>query len=61
MLGLKVDGVFGSITEKAVKEYQYDSGLVPDGVVGDKTWTSLLASTDISENTSEVAELIIEH
>ncbi len=60
MLGLKVDGVFGSITEKAVKEYQYDSGLVPDGVVGDKTWASLLASTDISENTSEVAELIIE-
>jgi len=60
MLGLAVDGVFGSITEKAVKNYQYESGLIPDGIVGPKTWASLLASTDISENTSEVEELIIE-
>ena len=36
-----VDGDFGKDTEKAVKEFQEDHGLNPDGVVGKKTWEAL--------------------
>jgi murein L,D-transpeptidase YcbB/YkuD len=37
-----VDGVFGSDTEKSVKEYQKKKGLVADGVVGQRTWKSII-------------------
>lgn len=40
---LAEDGIFGSNTEKVVKEYQTISGLVLDGIVGQKTWLKLLA------------------
>jgi putative chitinase len=36
-LGLKPDGLFGNVTEKAVKEWQSKNGLNPDGVVGEST------------------------
>ena len=36
-----VDGIFGSNTEKAVKQYQAAHGLVADGIIGPKTWASL--------------------
>lgn len=36
-----VDGDFGKATEKAVKEFQKDHGLDPDGVVGPKTYAAL--------------------
>lgn len=39
----KVDGSFGPNTLKAVKAYQESKGLSVDGVVGKKTWASLLA------------------
>jgi chitosanase len=32
-----VDGIFGSATEKAVKQLQQDKGLMVDGIVGNKT------------------------
>ena len=35
------DGDFGSDTEKAVKNYQKDHGLDPDGIAGEKTLTEL--------------------
>lgn len=34
-----VDGVFGQQTREAVREFQLDNGLVPDGVVGPATWS----------------------
>lgn len=37
----EVDGYFGPETEDAVKRLQADRGLVVDGIVGVKTWTSL--------------------
>lgn len=36
------DGSFGNTTLKAVKQYQADHGLAVDGVVGKRTWESLL-------------------
>jgi peptidoglycan hydrolase-like protein with peptidoglycan-binding domain len=41
--GSNVDGVFGPMTEAAVRAVQRQHGLVPDGIVGPKTWERLLA------------------
>jgi peptidoglycan hydrolase-like protein with peptidoglycan-binding domain len=41
---LRVDGDFGWRTEAAVKTYQHQNGLIPDGVVGSKTWAFLKAT-----------------
>lgn len=35
------DGIFGSKTETAVKKWQKDHNLVPDGIVGPKTWATI--------------------
>lgn len=35
------DGIFGPLTEEAVKEFQERAGLAADGVVGAKTWAAL--------------------
>ncbi len=39
--GMKVDGVFGPFTETAVKAFQNQRDLLPDGVVGQRTWREL--------------------
>lgn len=44
-LGIKDDGQFGAGTEQAVRAFQRAHGLSVDGIVGDKTWTALFAST----------------
>ena len=41
LLGVKVDGSFGGITEARVRVVQRELGLVPDGIVGPKTWQGL--------------------
>ncbi|MBW4561417.1 MAG: peptidoglycan-binding protein [Mojavia pulchra JT2-VF2] len=38
---VKVDGVFGALTETAVKAFQSQRNLVADGVVGTRTWREL--------------------
>lgn len=43
-----VDGVYGSATEKAVKYFQSENGLTPDGQAGDKT----LAALGIADGTA---------
>jgi N-acetylmuramoyl-L-alanine amidase len=40
-LGLKADGIFGPLTEKAVKDFQKKNKLTVDGKVGPKTWSKL--------------------
>lgn len=44
-----VDGIFGPLTELAVKEFQEDHGLTVDGLVGNATWEALYATTDLTE------------
>ncbi|MDJ1184279.1 peptidoglycan-binding protein [Roseofilum casamattae] len=39
--GVASTGYFGSITEEALRHYQYDMGLVVDGVAGPQTYASL--------------------
>lgn len=51
-LNLKVDGDFGQITESAVKKWQTENGLTPDGVVGKITWDKMFP-TIISESKSD--------
>ncbi|MCG5060448.1 MAG: peptidoglycan-binding protein [Limnoraphis sp. WC205] len=42
---LKIDGIFGSGTEAAVKKFQKENKLKADGIVGQKTWSILLQMT----------------
>lgn len=39
------DGIFGQLTEDAVKEFQKSHGLKVDGIVGDKTWAAICGSS----------------
>jgi len=64
--GLVVDGIFGPILNQAVRDFQTEAGLDPDGIVGERTWDALEAkfeakapeSTDIlSELTGRAREL----
>jgi peptidoglycan hydrolase-like protein with peptidoglycan-binding domain len=43
---LRVDGDFGWRTEAAVKTFQHQNGLIPDGVVGAKTWAVLKSTVN---------------
>ncbi|MBO5317564.1 MAG: N-acetylmuramoyl-L-alanine amidase [Oscillospiraceae bacterium] len=40
--GKGADGSFGGATDKALRAYQKDKGLSPDGSCGPKTWAALL-------------------
>ena len=42
LLGISDDGIFGKQTDAAVKKFQGENGLTPDGVVGQLTWNQLL-------------------
>lgn len=54
-LNLLADGIFGKLTEEAVKDFQRSKGLLVDGIVGDKTWSAL----NISINKRNITEIII--
>ncbi|HKS28116.1 MAG TPA: N-acetylmuramoyl-L-alanine amidase [Pyrinomonadaceae bacterium] len=41
IVGVTPDGQFGAKTEAAVRDFQRKQNLVPDGIVGPKTWRAL--------------------
>ncbi len=45
-LQITADGDFGAVTEAAVRAYQRQHGIVPDGIVGPKTWAALDGKAD---------------
>ena len=44
-----IDGVFGAVTESAVRFFQADHDLIPNGVAAEETWRALIAE----ENTEK--------
>lgn len=60
LLGLKADGVFGNMTELAVKHWQLQNSLSADGVVGNKTLQTMgLLSTDSVERNNSLGGLVV--
>ena len=43
------DGIFGTLTDEAVRQWQSDHKLVVDGIVGIKTWQSLFGALNADE------------
>jgi N-acetylmuramoyl-L-alanine amidase len=54
-LNLKADGIFGPLTEEAVKDFQRSNGLEVDGIVGADT----LSKLNLSVNKRNIKELIV--
>ena len=60
VLHLIADGIYGPLTEEAVKDYQRNSGkLTVDGIVGDKTWNSLFPAKSEPKNKRVITEIIV--
>ena len=54
-LNLKVDGIFGPLTEEAVKDFQRSNGLKVDGIAGANT----LSKLNLSVNKRNIKEIIV--
>jgi hypothetical protein len=57
-VGLMIDGDFGPLTDKAVREFQLEHGLEVDGVVGVQTWSALWSDAASPSAASDEAVLI---
>lgn len=56
---LTVDGAYGPKTEQAVKNFQSDNGLTPDGICGPATWGAIsLYTLDYTALTEAVEECL---
>jgi peptidoglycan hydrolase-like protein with peptidoglycan-binding domain len=42
-VGVPATGIFDASTEAAVRQFQRDNGLAPDGIVGPRTWATIAA------------------
>ncbi|MGN1249571.1 MAG: peptidoglycan-binding protein, partial [Candidatus Spyradocola sp.] len=49
---LATDGIYGSKTAAAVRDYQAKNGLSVDGITGTQTWTSLYGGGNTGSDTS---------
>ena len=56
-LNLIADGIFGPITDEAVRDFQKSHGLAVDGIVGPKTWDAL--GVGQSPNTRRIDKIIL--
>lgn len=59
LLHLMPDGIFGNLTEEAVKELQRTNDLKVDGVVGLRTWSVLLGFTLLPKSSRVITEIIV--
>lgn len=60
-LNLIVDGIFGDLTDEAVRDFQKSNGLKVDGIVGDDTWGKLGVKNngEIKKSVRNIKEIII--
>ncbi len=58
-LHLIEDGIFGNLTEEAVKDFQKTNGLVVDGIVGAKTWELILGNSAMGKSKRTINEIIV--
>jgi N-acetylmuramoyl-L-alanine amidase/Putative peptidoglycan binding domain len=42
-VAVPASGIFDGATEAAVRQFQRDNGLIPDGIVGPRTWATITA------------------
>lgn len=66
LLGLTVDGDFGPMTEKSVKEWQAKHKLTADGIIGNKTWDVMFIqhkhlSKHITQSKNRTIKYIVVH
>lgn len=52
-LGIQVDGIFGSVTEKALEDYQANNDLKADGIFGNETRALLFTNDSITTNEAD--------
>lgn len=58
-LNLIQDGIFGVLTEEAVKAFQTKNGLKVDGIVGPLTWEKITAIETIKKSKRKIDLLIV--
>ena len=61
LLKIYPDGIFGPLTEEAVKEFQTEHALKADGIVGEKTWAALKTAEkgELKKSTRSISEIIV--
>ncbi|AXK88806.1 Putative peptidoglycan binding domain-containing protein [Nocardia farcinica] len=47
--GIPADGIYGEATRRRAIEYQIPAGLMPDGLIGPKTWALAIGSPRMSD------------
>lgn len=60
-LNLIADGIFGNLTDEAVREFQKSNGLKVDGIVGAGTWAKLGINDNavIKKSVRNIKEIIV--
>lgn len=58
---LAEDGVFGSNTQAAVRDYQSKNNLTVDGIVGNQTWSSLFGSGGSSATPNNLGDRLADY